>query len=1118
MKIFTKGGCRDIHFPDFPPKHPARSFFSRITFFYLLLTAGCMHYALAGQGLDKIHVTLDLNNANLREVFKQLQEKSGLLFAYPSREVASYGGITLPKARRTVKATLDHALKGTPFEYHLVNRSVVISIKEQQRPEGDTLSILDEGRPDQEVVTGTVTDQAGHSLPGVNVLIKGAASGAVTDIDGNFRINASAEDILIFSFIGFTTVEEPLNGRTSVSIQLTEDISQLEAVEINAGYYTVKDEVKTGNIARITRKEIEKQPVSNPLQAMQGRMAGVYIAQHTGVPGGGFTVQVRGRNSIQNGNDPLYIVDGVPVPSTSLSSPNAGGAIIPFGSPLNSINPADIASIEVLKDADATAIYGSRGANGVVLITTRKGTSGKTKVDISMYQGVAQVGNRMDLLNSAQYLEMRREALANDEVTPSTAFPGYAPDLLSWDTTRYTDWQDVLIGGTALLTNGRISLSGGNKNTQFLIGGGVYRETTVFPGSFSDTKLSGHFNLNHSSLNKKFQASLTSTYVHDLNNLPLGDLTISAISLSPVAPPLYDESGDLNWENSTWFNPLSLTKRTYKGRTDHLIVNSVFDYELYEGLHLKTNLGLNLIQLNEISTTPIKYYNPAFASLVSGQSVFANNSVRSWIAEPQLNYSKTIGRGKLTLLVGSSFLNTVGQGQAIMGSGYTTDALVENLNAAPTVMVMSAHNTHYRYHGVFARINYALQDKYLINLTGRRDGSSRFGPGRRFANFGAVGMAWVFSEEHFIKENLAFLSFGKVRVSFGNSGNDQIGDYQYLDTYSATTYPYQGQSGLVPTRLANPDFGWESNQKLEGGIEIGLLERRIMLTISSYRNRSSNQLVGEALPLMTGRSSIQNNLPATVENRGWEYELITTNVKNAHFTWVSSLNLTLLRNELISFPNIESSGYVNRFEVGYPLSINKGAKNTGVDTETGLYIFEDIDGDGVAGSFPGDWQVLADLGVDYHGGFHNSFVFQGFQLDFLIQAVNQKGEGYRQNFAQPGIFGENQPVQVMDRWQQVGDISETQKFTQNYSPEYQKGRESSLDIVDASFIRLKNVFFSWTVPHDLSTRMNLAMARVFLMGQNLYTLTNYPGMDPENTNSIVVPPLRTFTAGIQLTF
>ena len=972
--------------------------------------------------------------------------------------------------------------------------------------------------PLQNQVTGRVTDTNDNPIPGVNISLKNTNTGTQTDLDGNFELVASPQDTLRISYIGFKTLLLPVGNQTRFSIQLEQNITDLGEVTINAGYYNTTRREQTGSIARIDTKSIEDQPVLNPLAAMQGRMPGVNITQSTGVPGGGFTVQIRGRNSLRaDANEPLYVIDGVPYASETLGYNQVSGSIIPGSgfSPLNSINPADIKSIEVLKDADATAIYGSRGANGVVLITTKTGRAGETQYSVNINSGFSSVGHTANLLNTAQYLEMRREAFANDGID----IPANAYDVNgTWDPNRFTDWQEILIGGQGHTLNAQASVTGGSIQTRFLLSGGYQRQSTVFPGDYAYGKGSVHLNLNHTSQDDRFKATISATYTSDQNNLPQSDFTRLSQQLAPNAPEIFNEAGDLNWENSTWNNPFASLVQDYIANTKTLIANGVLSYELLDGFTARMSLGYTTADVEESLTSPSTIYNPAFGlgPEISGLTLNTGNSA-SWILEPQLNWKESWEKHQLDVLVGGSFQAQQRSQFGQYGFGFASNALINNIAAASTVFILNNTSSQYRYAAAFARINYQYASKYLINLTGRRDGSSRFGPGRQFANFGAVGLGYIFSEEACIKEGLPFLSFGKLRGSYGVTGSDNIGDYQFLDTYATSTVSYDGSTTLIPSRLFNPDFGWETNTKLELALTLGFLKDRINTTVAWYSNRSSNQLVGIPLPGTTGFTSLQANLDATVANRGWEVELNTQNLNSKNWNWETAFNLSIPNNELLSFPGLETSTYANQYAVGQPLVIRKVYAFNQVNPETGVYEFEDVDGDGQLSS-PNDRQSIISLAPKYYGGLSNRLSYKNWELDVFFQFVKQTGLDYTYQSGRPGGTA-NQSITILDRWQQSGDESRIQRFTSGrFNPAnqaYTNLQNSNLLYADASFVRLKNVVLGYTLARPF---LQTFTCRFYVQGQNLLTFTPYAGNDPENQSTSILPPLRTLTTGVNFTF
>lgn len=968
----------------------------------------------------------------------------------------------------------------------------------------------------QQTITGTVTYDR-MPLLGVTVSVKDRPTNTLTNAEGRFSLAAAPGDTLIFSSIGFITQTLILTSYDPLNITLQEDTTPLKEVTVNAGYYKVKDKERTGSIAKITAKDIEDQPVSNVLATMQGRMAGVNIIQQSGMPGGGFDLQIRGQNSLRpEGNSPLYVIDGVPYAADAIGSDATSGHLPNLTSPLNSLNPGDIESIEVLKDADATAIYGSRGANAVVLLTTKRGKAGKTRFTGSYARGSAQVTRFLDLMDTAQYLAMRRDAYANDGLT---AYPADAYDVNGkWDPTRYTDWQQELLGGTAAITQVQASLSGGSAQTQFLLSGNYNKETTVFPGEYQYQKGNVHANMNHESTDKRLKAVFSSSYTAQNNRMPTVDFMQAARTLAPNAPALYDAAGNLNWEDGTFNNPLQTLKTDYKGRTADLIANAVLSYRLFTGLELKSSFGYTDLKHTELKTQPSTMYNPAYG-LDSASSVVIDNHTNrnSWIVEPQLNYSFTLGGATIDLLAGSTLQQRTGQQTVYLGYGFASNSLIENPASAGYFAVLQSGESVYKYQAFFGRVNANYKGRYILNATGRRDGSSRFGTNNRFATFGAVGAAWVFSEEATLKNNVGFLSFGKLRASYGTAGSDQLGDYQYLDTYSSSGMNYQGTNGLMPTRLFNPNFGWEMNRKLEVALEAGLFKDRVFLTVAWYRNRSSSQLVGLPLPGTTGFTAIQGNLDAVVQNRGVELTLRTVNLGSSRLSWITSLNLSVAKNELLSFPDLEGSPYSNQFVVGEPLNIIKTYHYTGVNPQTGVYEFTDVNGDGVLAAAD-DKVFIKDLNPKYFGGLHNQLKYGGVQLDFLFQFVKQEGftEGYSAPL--PGTMA-NQPASFAAHWQNVGDTGPYQIYSSGANAEAlaANDRYSQSDAVigDASYIRLKNIALTFDLPKRWTKYFG---CRLGLQAQNLLTITSYKGADPEFKAPGFMPPLRVITTSLQLTF
>ncbi|AUP78039.1 SusC/RagA family TonB-linked outer membrane protein [Flavivirga eckloniae] len=1042
--------------------------------------------------------------------------KADFSFFYEEDWFKDYPKVVLKKGTIRVKKLLNTCIPTEAFDLKIVGKSIFIKKK------------TNEDKNSQRRFFGVVKNQAGQAIMDATVLIKGSGKGTVTNSDGRFSITeAHPKTVLVFSSLGYKTEEITIGNQNSINITLEEDVYKLETVEIVGHYYERSQRENPGSVYKIEAKTIERQPVSNPLAAMNGYIPGVNIVQNTGLPGSGYKIEIRGKNFINADTEPLYIVDGVPYSSKSLSFPLVN-SILPKESPLSLINPIDIESVEVLKDADATAIYGSRGANGVVLIKTKRGKEGKTRIRVNVSTGLASVPRFINLLNTEQYLNMRLEALANDGYTPETApdaIQEIMPDLFDWDQNRYTDWQEELIGGTANRNMGQISFSGGNEQTQFLFSGSYQNETTVFPGNSKYGKASVQSNINHQSPDERFQVNVLTNYVVDDNRLPLGELTVEAYNLAPNAPDLYNDQGNLNWNGWTLSlvdNPLRLLEGEYRAKNKSLLLSTVISYNPIPDLEFKANLGYTDYRREEYKASRHTMFNPDFGfTSANGSSIVTNNASRqSWNVEPQVKWEKNWGEANFNILVGTTFQQRLTHQVSITGQGFQNNNQILDVFAAIEIEDGIDQESKYNYHAIFGRLNFKWAGKYIMNLTGRRDGSSRFGPGRQFGNFGAVGAAWIFSEETFL-EDYEFLSYGKLRTSYGVTGSDNIGDYGFYNTYDTFTLNDRSYiaSILLPNKLFNPTFGWEETTKFEVGLELGFLKDRVLFTTAWYSNRSSNQLIGIPLPRTTGFNSVNANFDATVENTGFEIDFRSTNVEKNDFKWTTTFNISIPKNKLVRFDGLEQSTFADQFVVGQPLSIQKLYHATGVDPETGVYQFEDYnkDGDIDPSALSEDRQWIEDTSPEFHGGLNNSFSYKNLNLDIFFQFKKQRGTNVFYNSSYPGDFF-NQPESVLNRWQKNGDVAPVQRYSVVGSEAisaFSNYRNSSAMYTDTSFIRLRNVSLSYTIPKAFIPGLD---ANIFFQGQNLLTITKSLKADPEHSGVMTLPVLRHFTVGLELSF
>jgi TonB-linked SusC/RagA family outer membrane protein len=1088
-------------------------------------------------------ITLSAKDVSLEKIFREIRRQTDYRFIYTKEELLTARPVSLNVKNASIGQVLDLCFLNQPLSYTIVEKHIVVKKKPQEAVAdaiNEKASLID--------VRGRVVNEKGEPV-NVNISVKGTTTVTSTDETGYFFIKGVDEHArLIISGVSVETYETVVNGKTDLGIlYLKTKVSRLDDVQI-IGYGTTTQRYNVGSVTKITAEEIAQQPVANPLQALQGRVPGLTVTSTSGVPGAAVTIQIRGQNHLTSTpnpvlpllSTPLFLIDGVPFAPqnvnlnqlNSIAAPFTGSGLYNSGysgvSPFSMINPSDIESIEILRDADATAIYGSRGANGVILITTKKAGTGRAKFNMDVFSGTSTMPRTMRMMNTQEYLEMRREAFKNDNITPTAS---NAPDLFLLDTTKYTDWKNYFFGGHANTFDVNTSLSGGEKNTQFYTGAGFHREGYIFPGDFDDKRVSVNSSLTHHSSDKKFLFGLSTNYSYYQTN-SVGTPSLLTISqLEPNYPDPEDAQGNLIWKyngvnlgrgTGPAANPLSYLKKKYGVDSYNLMGNLFVDYRILPGLSIKTSFGYNTLNSNEYSGSPKASFHPDLNQEASAS--FGTTRMRSWIIEPQLTYNKTIKRTKFDFLFGSSFQQNVNYFTLVTASGYTNDNLIESVSAAPN-KIISDGSSNYKYNAFFARLNVIHGLKYILNISGRRDGSSRFGPNKQFGNFGAVGAGWLFSEESFVKRRLGFISYGKLRGSYGVTGSDAIGDYQYISRWAPTDNTYLGMQGYLPQNLANPNFGWAATKKLEAGLELGVYENRILVNATWYRNRSNNQLLSYPLPSQTGFNSVVQNWDALVQNTGIELQIQGAVVKQQNFNWTISGNLTLPRNKLLSFPGIENSSYKGQYVIGESVRVVRALKSAGVNDTTGVYEFWTNDKQLTPSpDLVKDKTVIGDLDPNFYGGLGNVLSLKGFSLSIFFEFKNQLGLNYLSQVYFAGRPGRemNQPAAFLSRWQQPGDASEFPRFTSTTSSTAARSisRFVSSDGVysSASYIRCKNISLSYNLPQNLINKIKMRECKLFVNCQNLFTITNYKGNDPETQSFYGIPVLRTVTAGTHLSF
>lgn len=1090
-------------------------------------------------------VSISGKHVSLEKVLKDIRRQTGHNFICKGEWVERIGPITIDVKDASIPEVLDKCLEGRPFAYKIADKTITVyPVSNMPLPEGFSIS-------------GTVISTGNKPLDGASVVVQRSRQGAITDARGRFTLkNIRPTDTLNVSFIGYNVRQVALSGQTEVTIVLKDASNQLDEVIMQA-YSKSSERFITGNITRVTAKEIEKQSVMNPLLALQGRVPGLVVTPISGFASSPVRMEIRGINSLNTSvpSDPLYVIDGVPL--TVLSLGNSANRLstgfiqdvnfsLPSGtttngqSPLFSINPQDIESIEVLKDADATAVYGARGSNGVILITTKKGQPGKMKFDLSINPPMLSMGKttrRLKLMDTKQYLQMRREAFKNDGITPSIT---NAPDLMLWDTTRYTDWQKEALGGVEKNFDISAGLSGGSEQTSFRINTNYNRRTNTTNISGATERLAVGSNINSVTRDQKFSVDLSANFSYSHVNV------VSPVMnpiFAPNAPPVFDQNGNPNWaewnanglldlypfgRNLSPANPQSTTTLT---SSLHLA------YKPFKGLTLSAVLGYNFAYNSTDYFRTIASQNPYRDNLTGGAS-FNTTHNSGWTVNPQVTYNTRLGKGSLQFNVVATEQVVATNGTNLEGGGYKDDILLGTINNAGTVYTYSA-SSRSKNASLVGGVSYNWDGKYIVNLNGTRQGSSKFGPDNKYGNFGSVGAAWIASEEKWMSGLLpSFVSFLKFRSSYGLTGSDGVADYQYLALWqiqSVNTNPggYNDEMALTPTVRPNQRYKWENNRKFEVAMNLGLLQDRVSLSVDYYKNRISDQLTSYPTPAYINApymNAIVTNVPLLLENRGWEGAVTAELVNTEKFSLSANFNISRNRNILVAFPDLENTPYAGQYAIGQSVNTQYVYHFVGVDPLTGVIAFKDYNNDGIISN---NWVMAPAAGADdrgkaydlqprFAGGFGLSGNYKKLTFGFFFTYKKQLGRNlYASLYYSPGAFNQNLPPEFITgaHWQKAGDISTYPAFTthpviDSWSSIY----FSDLSFTDASFIRLNNANISYPLPEAWGRKIGLKHLTVSLYAQNILTITRYKGGDPETQALSNLPPAGLYTIRFSYNF
>jgi len=1015
------------------------------------------------------------------------------------------------------------------------------------------------------VVNGKVTDNTGVGLPGVSVLVKGTSSGTATNADGAFTLSVPDQNsVLIFSFIGFATQEVQVKGQSNLAVTLMPDAKALEEVVV-VGYGTQKKTDVTGSVTSISQDRIKDLPVSSIDQALKGQIPGMQVTQNTGSPGGGVTVRIRGNNSITAGNDPLYVIDGFPVSGGGRGQDGVPGA----GNPLNTINPSDIESIDVLKDASATAIYGSRGANGVIIITTKSGKAGKGKLTFDAYTSIQQASKKLDILSAEEFAELHIESRNNgwlrnggSPTTPNANRGRFTVSPIYFDPSqwRITDWQDEVLR-TGIIQNYNLGATGGNDNVRYALSANYFENEGIILES-SLKRYSFRANID-AKVNEKLSVGLRVTPSYIVNpgvnsdgHFSSGGVLGMALRMPPIISPYLPDG--------TYENPLALRTATTLGSIGAIdnpvaklkedkydldqgrILSNIFaEYKILDNLKFRTSFGVNG-NFNRVHTFLSSKTGRAGSPPPSVPSGFASSSQElEWLNENLLTYDLDINENnQVTVIAGFSVQKNDYRFIRINGNNYPNDN-VQYVAAAGVIESGTELRNQSSLLSYYGRVNYALFDRYLITATLRRDGSSRFGEQNKYGTFPSAAIAWRMSEENFIKE-IPFISNLKWRLSYGISGNNSIPNYAYVPNIVTNSYVIgTGQTvvnGINAGRLANPYITWETMRSINLGVDIGILQNRLEFAVDAYKSNTDGLLLDVNIPGVSGFGTSLENI-GEVENKGLEVAVNSRNLINA-FKWNTTFNISFNRNKVISLGGSAGDfidvGGSSRTAVGRPMGLFYTRVTDGIfntieeikahvpqdnNPQPGDRRFKDVNNDGKVDN--NDLDFTGDPNPDFLVGFTNNFSFKGLDLNVIMNG-SYGNDIYYQHPAALNLNGNvNNDFQARNRWRSPENPGSGNIPRAVYGFTTLSDVASDFYIRDASFLRLTNVTLGYNIPTAFVNKIRMQNARVYVSGQNLWILSDYIGFDPETgsgggnplsqgIDNGIYPMARTFTLGVNL--
>lgn len=955
----------------------------------------------------------------------------------------------------------------------------------------------------QTTIKGKIIDeQTTLPISGATISVNGEKAVAASLPDGSFSIVASASaKTITVSFIGYADKEVQITAGIML-ISLAQTSKSLNEVVV-VGYGTSTKRNLTGNIAKVKGADIKNIPVPNFIQALQGRAAGVFVESEGGKVGEGVKIRIRGTGSLTATNDPLYVVDGIPINSNNTYSGNA----------LADINFNDIESFDILKDAAAKAIYGSRGSNGVVIITTKKGKAGKTNFEVNTQYGINKPTHLRGFLNAQQYVELLLEAAHNSDdidgyaYTDPDSWTVYAQQTMDelsgyadWRKGEInTDWQKLAFNNDANTYSADVSASGGTDKTKFYASANYDNQDGIVIGN-RFRRASGRLNLDQAVSDKfklGFNLSLSETnaarlpYDNEFSN------PVQIVALSPITP-VRDENGQLyNEPVTTYSNPLVDFENSHFNSISYRNIGAVYgQYNFTPSLFFRSEFGIDLLNQNDDS-----YYGPQTVN-GSGINGYGESDWFKSLLYNTNNYftykKKFSDKHDVDATLGMTYEYYSDDYANVKGQDFPTEDL-QKLASAGTITGGTSVSNAKAVVGYFGRVNYAFREKYLLYLSGRIDGSSVFGINNRYGFFPAASAGWILSDESFLK-NSKVVSFLKLRASYGISGNDDLPYYIAQNTYGGVSYG--GTSGLFPVTLGNNDLRWEKDKEFDIGVEFGFFNGRLSGEFDYYNRQTTDLLYDVPIPSNSGFTSQIKNI-GSMQNTGVELVLNSTNIQSKNFKWSTSLNLTFDRNKITKLSDktkvvpSESSRYLNALVVGESIGVFYGPKFAGVDPDNGDALYYKDDGKTTTSNYNNaGFFVVGDPNPDAYGGITNTFSYKGIELNFLFQGVfgNQVMNGGGSFMTSSFDYFDNQTTDQLSRWQKPGDKTDVPQLR------LYGGNgigASSRYVYDASYVRLKNITLSYSLPAAIIKRIRVQSLRVYISGVNLLTFTDYPGWDPE---------------------